>query len=852
MKKTTLKTLLVAIVVVVMSLSTLLVACQDPANPQPGGAIVIIADKTTVMKGDVVNLTIATNPKGEYTVTTDKPELVEIDEDKVKFVGDITEDVVVTITVAMKDNASVKESKAITFKAPYIPDPVKTIKIIADKQNVVKGDVVNLTVTVDEGEEYEIFATPSELVALNGNTATFVGDITRDVFVTFKAVLKSDSEVSSSVNVKFKAPTQEGQVGDLTSAMIEAIGVDQIAVEGILSDVYKDFKNSRNNSLNEYNFKVVMEDGKWLGQWNHKSEPDIVVTNIYAKSDEIVTSWKDSTTGIAPQGNALLQVYVNKNNEIARKVVKNYESLPSIWQSQHLWNHLGNLDVNTFEYDPETGLYMHKLDVKNETDLYLMTYLSFSLTPMLEDTLDQIGFKVEDGKIVGMIGQTEVLYYGEDTKEDPEAMSYSRFELTFSEVGSAVVPDPESYEAPEHVDLLESAINQIKSAKSFTFMAADTITVAPTGDDGDYSTSSASSNYNLLSTSASNYSSSKGTEGLFGQVTEDAILLARTIKHSYTMDNENAYRTEYTGYKQNDDNTYDFFEYSYSDSALKGKSKHPGNISDLLPKFDFSSSIFSFEGAVSKNGVSYYTFSLRDSAINRDVAMEMSMHTNASSSASALDRKITIIVDGDGNMVSTSYPYSLSGVYYGYITTTYSDLGSTELEADVFDGYVPREWAKTWDGYICKYFTSNPGVEGTHEENALTAFKAVLGDRTLPSPIAFMEAFGDNWSGPFFDYTADGVDADGKTIWKYGISIDAKVTEGLDENQKILDYDAVFARIINAFAKEGFSKDTANSTGTNWLTLINEATDVQIVIENIGSAYFYIDIYVLGDWTLTK
>lgn len=852
MKKTALKTLLVAIVVVVMSLSTLLIACQETGNNPVGGAIVIIADKTTVMKGDTVTLTVATNPKGEYTVTTDHSELVEIEGDKVKFVGDITEDVVVTITVTMKDNTSVKESKAITFKAPYIPEPVKTLKISADKDNVVKGDVVTLTVTVDEGEEYEIFATPSNLVALNGNTATFIGDITRDEFVTFKAVLKSDAEVTASVNVKFKAPTKEGQVGDLTGAMIEAIGVDRITTTGVLSDVYQDFKNSRNNTLNEYNFKVIMEEGKWLGQWNHKSEPDIIVTDSFVMSDEIVTSWKDSTTGIAPTGNAIYQVFVNKNNQVDRKMVKNYQSLPSIWQSQHLWNHLGNLDVNTFEYDPETGLYIHQLDVKNETDLYLMTYLSYSLTPMLSDTLDQIGFKVEDGKIVGMTGQTEILYYGENTEEDPDAMSYSRFELTFSEVGSSVVPDPEVYEAPEHADLLESAIAQIKSAKSYTFMATDTTTIAPSSDPGDYSAESTDSKYSLLKTSAGNYMSSKGTVGVYGQVTEDGILLARTIKYDYTMDGENAYRTEYTGYKQNDDDTYDYFEYSYSDGALKGKSKHSGNISKLLPQFDFSASVFSFEGAVSNKGVTYYTFALRDSAINKDVAVEISMHTNASSSTSALDRKLTIIVDGDGNLVSTSYPYSLSDVYYGYITTTYTDLGTTELAADVFDGYVPRVWYSTWDGYICKYFTSNPGVDPTHEENALTAFKAVLGDRTLPSPLAFMEAFGDNWFGPFFDYTADGVDADDKTIWKYGISITAEITEGLDENKKIMDYDKVFERIINAFTKEGYKKDTANSRGTEYLTLINETADIQIVMENIGSAFFYIDIYVLGDWTLNK
>lgn len=838
--------MIAAVLVVVLALSSLLVACEDPTPAAPSGAIVVLADKTTVAKGDTVTLTIATNPTGAYTISTSAPELTQIEGDKVKFVGDITVDTVVTITVTLDSNPEVKQTKEITFKALYVPEPVSTIKVTADKDTVVKGDTVTLTVETDPaGGEYTLVADQPELVSIKDNVATFVGDITRDTFVIIRAILNSDSSVKNSVSIKFKAPIVQGQVGDLTSEMIEQVGNAAITVEGTVEDVYQNFLNPMSNSSQKYDFKVMMEENKWYGSWNHQSSPENPLVNSYKKSDEVVTSWKD-INGEIPEGNALLQVYIDKNNQVAEKFVKNYESKHALWQSQHLWNHLGNLDVNTFEYDPATDLYVHTLDVRNETDLWIMTYLAYSLTPMLEDTLNQIAFKVEGGKIIGISGQTENLYtYYQDSngQQQTESMSYTHFEATISEVGSTVVPAPKAYEAPENVEFLDAALETIRNAESYTFNAVDKTTSAPSGDPGDYTEQS---------TSAKDYAHMTGTVGLVGQVTKDAILLAKTMKYEYVQEGQPAFRTNYSGYKQVDEGSYDYFEYSTGKKALAGKQKYFGTLADIIPSFDFSSSIFSFEGASSSKGVTYYTFALKDSAINRDVAMEMSMHTNADSSIASLDTSITIIVDNNGNLVSTSYPYSLSGVYYGNITTTFSKINETTLAEDTFDGYEQRVWENTWDKFICKYYTSNPGVEPTHEENAQVALTAVFGNKVLPTPTAFFEAFGDNWYGPFFDYSENGTDADGNKVYKYEISITAQVVDGLDENRHIEDYDAVIAKIINAFAKEGYKKDDANSSGTNWLTLINEETDMQIVFENIGSAFFYIDIYNLGDWTLNK
>ena len=73
---------------------------------------------------------------------------------------------------------------------------------------------------------------------------------------------------------------------------------------------------------------------------------------------------------------------------------------------------------------------------------------------MLSDTLDQLFLVVEDGKITKLLAQTEILYYGADTREDASAMSYTTIEVSFSNVGTTEIKDPSPFEASENSEYL--------------------------------------------------------------------------------------------------------------------------------------------------------------------------------------------------------------------------------------------------------------------------------------------------------------------------------------------------------------------------------------------------------------
>lgn len=834
MKRKIITSVLVLILVVVMATASLLTACVENKDTTLIGIAKL--DKTTFFKGEAVTLHVFVQPEGEYTISADPANAVTINGDTVTFTGDITEDTTVTLTATLNRNSNIKNSVAVTYKAPAQIAPVTNISISADKTTVVKGDSVNLTVTVDPEADYTISVDPScaDLVVIQGNTATFVGDITLDKFVTFTAVLNEDASVKATAGVTYKAPAKEGQVGELTSDMIAQIGNPSITVVGTVIDHYENFDNALYSGEDIMEMTVKMEDGKWMGEWYYQGSEANKITDNYRRGEGVIIDFTGS------EANPILKVYVNKHNEVASKAEKTYMSELSSWQSQHLWNHLGMLDVTTFEYDAENEIYIHNLDGNNYDDLWLMTYLSYALTPMLTETLVQIAFKVEAGKIVGMTAQTEILYdRGETTEADKASeMSYTTLDITFYDVGTTIVEDPAVYDAPEYVELLESALEQIKSADNYTFSAVDHSTREPDYDAGDYELES----INTVSQKRkpSNFVSANGTVGLVGYVTRDAILLADTIKYYASLDGKD-YKTEYSGYKQNDDNTFDFFKYSSDDNAMKGDRKYSGTLADILPQFDFSANIFTFDGSRTVKGVKQYTFVLIDSAITKDVSTEISMHKNASSGAATASSKLSIVVDENGNLVSTSFPYSLNyGTYMGYVTTTYSKFNSTEIDKDTFDGYIPRVIGMVWEDVTCDPLT-NP-------QNAQTVIDLAFPGKTLPTPKAFFEVFGDAVTY-FFSSDTAGSDPDGNTIYKYKFTCTAKWTKDLDENSRITNYDEIWNKIDEVFATEGYVVDKAN-TNEKWHTLINADTQMQVVFESYTNAYIYIQICNLGEWTL--
>ena len=766
-------------------------------------------------------------------------------------------------------------------------------------------DPIQLTVTVTkdgekiEGEEVSwTTSDPALLKVTDGGLVSAMAEPEiLDKYVTITATLKSDPRVTADRTFTVKAAKQSGRTGYLTADMLNTLGNPSITVDGTLTDFYVNTNKPEDNSENKYGMTVEMQDGKWRGIWgalNASGDMVNTVEDIYEKGV------KDATDQNGKKGKELLSVYLNKNNEVARKTITNYVSIPSVWEEQHLWNHLDRLPVVDFTYDADQpDEYTYVANESSEASMYLMTYLAYSLTPMMEETFQRViitlGQTEEGGDydyITGMKAQTFPQYTGATTDQQGnitgwDAMSYSTVEFKFSKIGETTVKDPTPFEAPEHVDVLKKALDTMKTATNYTFDAVDTTTYAPSGSDDDYTLSVSKAQakaaaraaegepayHNGLSYSSYyNFNSSTGKPGVTGYVTDDGIVLMRTIEYSASMDDNN-YRTEISGYKQiangTDDDYYEQFSYDAaavvipsSDGnnktygALKGTKSVRGHISDKLPGFDFSPNLFRLSGSSMSGSKRTYTFVLQSTAATRDIAMEISMHTNADSAAASSSTALRIIVDEDGNLVSTTYPYSLvSGTYLGYITTTFSNIGTTTLRKDAFNEYVARGWKQSWSEYTMKYYRENES-EITREINAATGIESIFGKNqsSLPTPAEMMKLFGDDISGPFYEENTKTL-ADGSEKYIRYMALTARVDD-YDENMQITKetFDKIEKIAIETFAGKKFKKDTALSdttggaTGRSDFRLVLANDDITIVIENNHTRNFWIYFYKTGEY----
>ena len=812
--------------------------------------IEITTQRQTITFGETITLNVnvvGLENRAIAWVVSDNS-LVKVDNNVLSVLKDVDVDTEVTIKAVSVENQSVYAEKKIIVKAP---SSFGSITITTSKDTIAEGETVMVTATVTglKDQTYSWKVSHEDLVKIENGQLTLIGSVKIDTNVTITATANGDESVFKSKTILVKAPVIEGQVGELTNSVLNEIANSSITFSGVLTDYYKDFNNSFNNTTNQYDSLVMMSDGRWYGSWNVKGNTTNIVADNYRRGavDGLVDAYGNV-------GHALEKLYINKNNEVTASTVKDYRSIPAVWEAQHLWNHLGNLNVTNFVYDADDELYTYTVDVNDVDGLYLMTYLSYCLTPMLADTLASISFKIEDGHITEVIGRTELLYYGSDTQEDADAMSYSEVVLVPTNIGTTIVPEPAKYAAPENVEILTQALENMRALENYKYKAQDTTTSAPSADSGDYEISSAANQDSLVKYAVHNYTSSVGTVGEVGYVTKDAILIENTGKYSYSIDDK-LYHTEYYGYKQNEDGTYDEFEYQASAKALVGTRKVTGTLADILPDFDFSAEIFEFVGTKGTGADLRYQFKLKATDVTRDLAMQVSMHNYAEDAEKSSSKTFTIEVGANGYVVSTSYAYNLSDVYYGTITTTYSDFNAVELEEDTFENYVPRLWRTSWDQYVCKYF--QPTHTGSsYEENALTVFEHVFGEEVvnLPSPEIFLEVFDDLVFGPFFDWK-ETTDELGNSIYKDYVSINVQSSE-FDENAVITNYDEIMSEFIRRLEEEGYTLDAANtdtSGGENglkdkYITLYKG--DIQIVVQNIRTKYFYIYIYHLGDWIL--
>ena len=265
---------------------------------------------------------------------------------------------------------------------------------------------------------------------------------------------ESSSELSQVEDPSSVSVTQ-GQVGNLTSAMIEKIANSSITVNGTLTDYYVD-GDTDTMYEDSYKMKVEMAEGAWAGSFWIEGKEDNITTDNYRKG-EVVNDGKK-------QGAAFDRVYINKDNKATAEHETLYDGTPLFWADNHLWNHLGQLDINKFEKDVDC--YTYNIDPASTTDYsqdqYLMTYLGISLTPLYQTTdglIDTFNVYCNDTEITKIEMCTEATVLSTDSQGNPVDQSWICMTLTFSDIGTTAAPTPTPYEAGRNNDKLKAALN---------------------------------------------------------------------------------------------------------------------------------------------------------------------------------------------------------------------------------------------------------------------------------------------------------------------------------------------------------------------------------------------------------
>ena len=793
-------------------------------------------------------------------------------------------------------------------------DPVLpiTISAAASDTELKIGEDAQIYVTIRNTENvgYTLKSSkPSILTVSATGYVEVVSDPGYDVNVTVTATANADS--TKTADVVFKVRTSnvvEGEVaganGSLTSDMLNELANSSITVTGTIEDVYDIYSTQSKDSSQIYEFEVKMEKNKWFGSWKASEEDGEpvenaeVMTNYYQKGSEIVVTQVEDEYGRTSKatGYPLQEVYIDRHNQVQYKNVVDYLSRASLWDNQHLWNHINELVATNWaanvKYYEEDDVFVYTADLNSTEDWYLLAYLAVSFTPILQgaDAFETIDIYVENGKITKMVAQSAVTSY---TNEDDEAIAgeWTVATLNFSDIGTTTVPAPAAYTIPEEdtaaYDALGKALTAIRNADSYHFHTTERTTYAVSSDDSDYTIESANPSKTLYvqtKTSPSAFkpaNSATGTEGLEGYVTKGGIYLVRTGKYTYTMD-EDPYFHEVSGYRQytvdGGDDYYEFFKPKYENGAYHfvGESRTYGTLAeDIMPKFDFASEIFEFRGETTVDKARMYQFALKATNVTKDIAMQTSMYSYAKSATASANSVVTILVTKQGDLYSISYPYDISGNYRGICTTVLSNINDTAIDPAVFsdENYIAKVYSYDWKDYGVKYYDyyheyedENGNVQHNWLRKDITADKVIEEiakdrknnfDKDMPSLEFVYNAFG-NFYGPFFDYSSTlTTDSKGNSYYKKHLSLTA-TTDKVDEQDHITceTFVEIIEGITQDLAKFGFALDEKNSRMDGGTTgrQDNYATfrhgDVMIVINNNFTKNFWIEFYVNNDWSL--
>lgn len=775
---------------------------------------------------------------------------------------------------------------------PNPQQPVKEVKVIIatpSKTTLQFGDRVSLTATVENAEDTGVewsSEDPSALTVDQNGNVEVVGKLTSTRTIKVTATSKQDNTKSASYTFTV-IPTKTGEYNELNADVFEEVSDSNLTVTGTVTDVYFDSENSYNNDRTEYDMKVMMEDGKWYGEWSAKP------TLFNQNPTKITDNYRRGEDALPSGDHAFETIYVDMHNEVVRKAQKTWDSRYITWESQYLWNWIGDLGTNIsadkFEYEPEYNTYRYLNDFsvagdqEYSDDAWLMTKLAYSLTPMLEDTFAEFRLELEDGHIRKIHAQT-IAQSVQDENGKVLQQAYTEVELTISDIGSTVVPEPAPYvKDPNDTtwDAFVGALETMKNAKNYAFRAVDTALTSGSYSDDDYSYES-----DISTVAYHKHEAMNGTVGTIGYITESVALFEETSE--YTSYDTNPYVVDYSGYKQyfDEDGNPTYYETfgttsydaSVSDkvtSLVATKRKDGDMFKSVLPAFDFAPEIFQSMGVSSTmvNGklTNVARYVLRDSSLTSDVARQISAAGNADSAAESAVAQVEIQIDENGNIIQTIFPYNIADTWTGYITTTFAAVGETTLDPADFSepNYIPRAWKAEWSQYTAKDYPSSG--ETIPADDLLETMFGAKALELMPKPELFMNLFGDDISGPWYEekniYPEDG-DYNSEpigTIPHFDITIRTDDPSHYDENNRLVDVaglfgaEGVFTQALLGL-NNGWEFDIPNSgfynndssSDTFYASYINEEANVQIVVETNGTWNLFFEIYEMGKWHKSK
>ena len=869
-------------VLVLASMVFTMVACDNKDEDLPTITIETEPEPGAELNaGDEVVFLVSISDNSPYTVYVDNEKLAKISGKKLQILKAPAIDTEINLTVRVNRLSNLSKSVKFVVKAPSVLPTLTMSSKTASGTKLKEGDEVTINAAASDGSEVLLSVSDTKLASVSGNIVSIISTPEYTTPLTITASLKDYPDITRERKYYVSAAEKDGEIKGkdgnvLTTDLLKALGNESITVSGTVTDYYIDTENTANSLTTVYNTKVMMAEGAWYGEWYADGSQSNLIYDNYRKGDTADYTYVNNDGEVTTGGHALERIYIDKNNTVQRKVESDSMSNALVWENQHLWNHIAEMatDISSkFIYDAVNDVFTYEwyivensyVVVKDQYDYYLMTYLSYSLTPFLDDTLDSISFKMENGEITKLMARTE-------TQTGDNKVAYTEVSLNFSDIGTTTVPEPTKYKEGENT-VLANAIEKMKNANNYTFSAKEIATTSPTVDEDDYNVSaSASASFPTLT--------NNGTVGLVGRITSDKILLKRTGEYQQYDDYQ--YWIEYTGYNQVSADKYDYFKYDASAKKLVGTKKYSGTIADVIPQWDFSADVFKWVGSratLDSNGqrVEYSEYVLRDSQIIGEIAKEFSMHSNANSTVASSKYQLSILVDLDGNVVSTSYPYEYGG-WFGYVETTYSDVGTTAF-TDEFDGYEERvlpDWSDlSTDSYWYKH-TSNLEKYGCYNENATgsdkyhkygvcdhkATFDKIIKDvynmeaNQFISMNSLREIFGDSINA-FFGYKSETL-TDGTTAYTDYINLTAQApAEYLDDKNNLqAGFGEFFDKIKTVLQNAGFTYNagvsdiTGGERGTSDRKMVFSSDKLTIAITNNHTRHCWIYIYNYGDYPI--